>query len=94
MFRRISIRSFEVGLRFVRGEFRDLMAPGVRWIFDPLGRERIEIVSQRAPWLVHEQLDLVVRSGALAGRAQVFDLKSDETDTASDKTNGDAVSAR
>ncbi|HVJ80270.1 MAG TPA: slipin family protein [Planctomycetia bacterium] len=78
MFRRISIRSFEVGLRFVRGEFRDLVGPGVHWVFDPLGRQRLEIVSQRAPFLLHEQLDLMVRSGALEGRAQVFDLKADE----------------
>ena len=32
-------------------------------------------MSQRAPWLLHEKLDVIVKSGALAGRAEVVDLK-------------------
>ena len=78
IFKRIKIRSYELGLVFRDGEFTRLMGPGRRWLFDPLGRTRVEIVSQRAPWLVHEQLDQIVKSGALAGRAMVLDLKDHE----------------
>ena len=38
----------------------------------------MEVVSQRDPWLVHDKLDMIVKSGALAGRAQVVDLKDHE----------------
>ena len=39
---------------------------------------RVEIVSQRTPWLVHEQLDVIVKAGVLRDRAQVVDLKDHE----------------
>src|SRR5688572_3240403 len=71
----IRIHNFEIGLRFRDGEFKGLVEPGNYWRFDPWGRLRIEIVSQRDPWLVHEKLDMIVRTGALAGRAVVLDLK-------------------
>src|SRR5439155_4284900 len=74
MIRYIRIRPFEVGLVFRDGTFRGLLAPGAYWRFDPLGRERIDVVSQRAPWLVHEQLDLIVRSGVVGDDAVVLDL--------------------
>ena len=35
----------------------------------------MEVVSQRAPWLAHEKLDVIVQSGALKNRAVVLDLK-------------------
>jgi regulator of protease activity HflC (stomatin/prohibitin superfamily) len=69
------IRSFEMGLLLRDGEFRRLLQPGTHWIFSLTGRVRVEVVSQRAPWLVHEQLDLIVKSGALKDRAMVVDLK-------------------
>ena len=72
------IRSFEMGLYFREGEFRGLLEPGRHWFFDPLGRVRVEIVSQRDPWLVHEQLDLIIKSGALQNRAIVLDLADHE----------------
>src|SRR5258708_32636338 len=71
----IKIRSFEIGLRFRDREFESLLPPGSYWLFDPLGKLRVEIVSQRDPWLVHPQLDMIVRSGALKDRAIVLDLK-------------------
>jgi regulator of protease activity HflC (stomatin/prohibitin superfamily) len=71
----IKIRSFEIGLRFRDREFERLLPPGSYWLFDPLGKLRVEIVSQRDPWLVHPQLDMIVRSGALKDRAIVLDLK-------------------
>ena len=75
MFKRIKIRSYEYGLYFREGEFKGLLAPGRYWLFDPLLKTQVDVVSQRAPWLVHEKLDVIIKSGALAGRAEVVDLK-------------------
>src|SRR4029078_6353839 len=74
----VKIRSFEMGLVFRDREFKGLLATGAHWLLDILGKTRVEVVSQRAPWLVHEQLDMIVKSGALTGRALVLDLKDHE----------------
>jgi regulator of protease activity HflC (stomatin/prohibitin superfamily) len=67
-----------MGLHFHNGEFQGLLAAGRHWFFDPLNKVRVEIVSQRDPWLVHEKLDIIVRSGVLKDRAAVLDLKDYE----------------
>jgi regulator of protease activity HflC (stomatin/prohibitin superfamily) len=71
----IKIRSYEVGLLFRNGEFKRLLGAGRHWFLDPLGKIHVEVVSQRAPWLNHQQLDVIVKSGALGERAEVLDLK-------------------
>jgi regulator of protease activity HflC (stomatin/prohibitin superfamily) len=76
--KRYKIRSYEAGLLFRDGEFQGLLSAGVHWFVDPLGKIRVDVVSQRDPWLVHEKLDLIVKSGALADRAVVLDLKDHE----------------
>ncbi|MFO0890621.1 MAG: slipin family protein [Isosphaeraceae bacterium] len=73
--KRYTIRTFEIGLYFRRGEFRGLLGGGEHWFFDPFNRVTVEVVSQRAPFLVHEKLDLIVRAGGLKGLAQVIDLE-------------------
>jgi regulator of protease activity HflC (stomatin/prohibitin superfamily) len=73
-----TIRSYETGLLFRAGEFRDLLDAGTHWFLDPLGRVAVEVVSRRTPQFVHPQLDLVVKSGELKGRATVVDLKDDQ----------------
>ncbi|MFN0053707.1 MAG: slipin family protein [Planctomycetales bacterium] len=78
LFQRDKIRSYEVGLLFRDGEFRGLLAAGSHWHFDPLRKVRVEVVSQRDSWLVHEKLDLIVKSGALRDRAVVLDLQDHE----------------
>eukprot|EP00456_Euglypha_rotunda_P084022 TRINITY_DN83_c0_g1_i8.p1 TRINITY_DN83_c0_g1~~TRINITY_DN83_c0_g1_i8.p1 ORF type:complete len:388 (+),score=109.50 TRINITY_DN83_c0_g1_i8:2157-3320(+) len=78
LFKRYKIRTYEMGLVFRDGEFHGLLAGGTHWYFDPLNRLKVDIVSQRDPWLVHEKLDLIVKSGALADRAVVLDLKDHE----------------
>ena len=78
MFRKIRIRSYEVGLHFRDGEFVGLLHEGRHWQFDPLLKHRVIVVSQRDPWLFHEKLDMIVKSGALANRATVLDLKDHE----------------
>jgi regulator of protease activity HflC (stomatin/prohibitin superfamily) len=74
-FKRYKIRTYEMGLLFRDGEFRGLLGAGAHWFFDPLGKVKVDVVSQRDPWLVHEKLDLIVKSGALKDRAVVLDLK-------------------
>ncbi len=78
MIKRIKIRTHEVGLLFRDGEFRGLLGAGTRWFLDPLGKIRVNVVDQRDPWLLHDKLDVIVRSGALEGRAIVLDLKDHE----------------
>ncbi len=73
--KRYKVRSYEMGLYFHADEFRGLLGAGTHWFLDPLGRVKVEIVSQRTPQLVHEQLDMIVKSGALKSCAAVVDLK-------------------
>ena len=76
--KRYMIRSFEMGLHFRDGEFRGLLAAGTHWFFDPFGKVAVEVVSRRAPFLAHEKLDLIVKSGELKGYAEVLDLQDDQ----------------
>jgi hypothetical protein len=71
MIHRIRIKKHEIGLRFYRGEFTRLLGPGTHWTF---GRVAVKVVSGRDVYLRHEQLDLIVKSGALAGKADVYEL--------------------
>ena len=72
------IRSYEAGLLFLEGEFHGVLTAGTHRFFDPLNRVRVDVVSRRDPWLVHDQLDLIVKSGALSDRGAVVDLKDHE----------------
>ncbi len=74
MLKTVKIRSYEMGLYFHDREFEGLLGEGRHWFFDPLGKVRVEVVSQRSPWLVHEKLDVIVKSGALQDGAAVLDL--------------------
>jgi regulator of protease activity HflC (stomatin/prohibitin superfamily) len=78
IFKRYKIRSFEMGLYFRDGEFRGLIDAGTHWFFDPFNRVAVEVVSRRAPFLAHEKLDLIVKSGVLKGHAQVIDLQDNQ----------------
>ncbi|HOX05699.1 MAG TPA: slipin family protein [Planctomycetota bacterium] len=76
--KRIKIGKLEKGLYFKDREFQGILEHGKRWVFDPLGKVRVEVVSVRAPWLVHRELDVIVKSGALRDQATVVDLKDHE----------------
>lgn len=78
MFKRIKIRSYEVGLHFLDGDFVGLLEAGTHWLIGLRGKACVQVVSLRAPWLVHDQLDVIVKSGALEDRAEVVDLKDHE----------------
>jgi len=74
----VKIRSFEKGLYFRNGEFRGMLGEGRYWFASWPGRVRVDVVSQRAPWLVHPDLDVIMKSGALGDEAVVLDLKDYE----------------
>ena len=65
LIKRYKIRSYEMGLYFRDREFRGMLEKGTHWFIDPLGKVAVDIVSRRETWLVHEKLDLIVKSGAL-----------------------------
>lgn len=75
LFKKFEIRNYEIGLLFRDGNFTELLQPGTRWFFDPWDKIQVAITSQRDPWLEHEQLDVIVKSGVLTDRAVVVDLK-------------------
>jgi len=75
VFKSIKIRGYQIGLHFHDGEFQGLLVEGRHRMFDPLGRDRVDVVSLRDAWLVHDKLDMIVNSGELADRAVVLDLK-------------------
>ncbi|MCA9106345.1 MAG: slipin family protein [Planctomycetales bacterium] len=77
-FKRVRVRSFEFGLLMRDGEFQKLLAPGSHWLFDPFQRLQVQRLSQREARVTHDQLDLIVKSGQLAERAEVVDLKDDQ----------------
>jgi regulator of protease activity HflC (stomatin/prohibitin superfamily) len=76
--RRFKIREHERGLEFRDREFEEVLQPGVHQRFDPLRKRQVDVVSVREPWLAHEALDVIVRSGALRREARVLDLKAHE----------------
>jgi regulator of protease activity HflC (stomatin/prohibitin superfamily) len=78
MLRRFKVRENERGLLFKDGVFQEVLGPGVYWYLDPLRKRAVEIAPVRLPWLVHDQLDVIVRSGALRREARVLDLKAHE----------------
>jgi regulator of protease activity HflC (stomatin/prohibitin superfamily) len=78
MLRLFEVREQERGLLFRNREFGGLLRPGRHPVFDPLLRARVDLVSVREPLLKHPDLEVVVRSGALAGEAQVVDLADHE----------------
>lgn len=78
MFRRIKIKPHERGLLFREGEPIAVLRPGVHWYLDPLLKLRLQIVSPRDPWLVHKDLELMVKPGILGDEAVVLDLRDHE----------------
>lgn len=78
MIRRMKIKPHERGLLFREGEPIAMLRPGVHWSLDPLLKLRLQIVSPRNPWLVHNDLELIVKSGILGDEAVVLDLRDHE----------------
>ena len=76
--RRIKVREHERGLVFRENSFEGVLRPGVHWLWDPLLRLRIDVVSVRDAWIEHAELDLIARSRELRHEARVVDLKDHE----------------
>ena len=76
--RRFLIGRHERGLLFREKEFKLILDPGRHWFFDPLYKIRVDTVSVRDPWLIHKDLDVIVKSGALEKQALVLDLKDNQ----------------
>lgn len=74
MIRTKKIRSYEKGLYFKDREFKGILEKGRYWFTDPFCNVRIDIASMKNPWLIHENLDLMIKSGMLDNHVQVIDL--------------------
>ena len=74
----MTILPHERGLVFRDGVFEGILRPGRHWVGDPLLRVRVDVVSVRHVWLEHPDLDAIARSGALAGDAEIVDLRDHE----------------
>lgn len=69
------IRSYEKGLYFKDKEFKGILKKGRHWFADPFFNVRIDVASMRDPWLIHDNLDLMIKSGTLDDHVQVIDLE-------------------
>lgn len=74
----IQVREHERGLLFRDDVFERLLTPGRHWIFGAVWKVRVERVSVRDAIFDHRDLEVIVRSGALAGEAEVLDLADSE----------------
>ncbi len=78
MLRRFKVREHERGLLFRDREFKRVLRPGRHWVWDPLFKVHVDVVSVREVWVDHKELDVVAKSGALGDEARVVDLKDHE----------------
>lgn len=78
LFRRVKVREHERGLLFEDREFKRVLRPGRHFVWDPLLKVRVDVVSVRDAWLAHPDLDVIAKSGALGDEAQIVDLKDHE----------------
>lgn len=76
--KRYVIRDYEKGLFFHEGQYKGLLHAGRYRMFDPLNRKHVEVVDMRDPWLVHQDLDVIVRSSGVLDILRVLDLSDDE----------------
>jgi len=72
------IRSFERGLLFSEGELVDILLPGTHRRWNPLRKQRVDVLSARDPWIRHADLDLAIKDGRLDRLAQIVDLGEHE----------------
>jgi regulator of protease activity HflC (stomatin/prohibitin superfamily) len=75
LFGRFKVREHERGLMFRDREFKRVLRPGRHFVWDPLFKVSVDVVTVRDVWLDHKELDVIVKSGALGDEAKVLDLK-------------------
>lgn len=76
--KRVKVRSYEKGLLFKDKEFEKILDPGKYWCVDFTNKTKVDIVSQREPLLMHEDIDLLISSNQLGEEAKVVELTDDE----------------
>ncbi len=67
------IKSYEIGLKFVDGEFVKLLGKG-KYHYYPFSKTRVEIFDMREFWFNHADLDLIVKHAKFKGVATVAEL--------------------
>jgi hypothetical protein len=70
----VKIKAYEKGLLFADDEFKSILGSGRHWFTRMITKNRVDVVSMRDPWLCHEDLDVIIASGALGDNAKVLDL--------------------
>lgn len=78
MWLKVRIHKHEVGLWFRYGDFKGLLAPGVRWFPWKLvlpRRDRVEVISTLETRFEHPMLDALVREVAVLRRLVLVDLE-------------------
>ena len=72
--RRVKVLEHERALVFKNGALERVLAPGIHWVAGL--RMAVEVVSIRNGWLVHPDVELLVKSGRLGHEVRVVDLKT------------------
>jgi regulator of protease activity HflC (stomatin/prohibitin superfamily) len=72
------VKPYEKGFLFRDGALTDLVGTGSHWFFDPLNKIRVDVVSERNPWLHHAELDVILDSGLIDDKVEIVDLKDHE----------------
>jgi regulator of protease activity HflC (stomatin/prohibitin superfamily) len=76
--RRYKIAQWERGFLFKDREFVKTLRPGAHWVFDPLRKTRVEVLSVRNVWVETPNLDVLAKAGAFGTEAQVLNLGDSE----------------
>ena len=78
LIRRFKIRQWERGFLFKDREFVKTLRPGAHWVFDPLMKVRVEVLSVREVWVQTPNLDVLAKAGAFGAEAAVLNLGDHE----------------
>jgi regulator of protease activity HflC (stomatin/prohibitin superfamily) len=74
LIRRYKIRQWERGFLFKDREYVKTLQPGAHWVFDPLMKTRVEVLSVRNVWVETPNLDVLAKADAFGAEAQVLNL--------------------
>lgn len=78
MFKRIKINDNERGFVFERGVLVRVLKGGIHWMFDPWFEKTVSVVSTDEAELAHPQIEAIVKSGLIAGEAEILDVLDHE----------------
>jgi regulator of protease activity HflC (stomatin/prohibitin superfamily) len=79
MLRRKRILAHERGFYFLNKQFVDILEPGIYWFTDLFKDEQLDIVSVKNPWLVHAELESIIKSENInKDELEVIDLKDSQ----------------